>query len=198
MSLVLLDDLGHVVGKSGPFMGQITVTNGTYELPTGNYEDGRLRIIFTAGNAPGTATISALAEGGLMAETTIELAEPTGNQIAIAATPIDLSQANQSALTVTVRDQFGQPAAGETVRLSVSDDAGDQGTIGGGEYIEGATNKDGQMKANFVWAAGGARTVVIRAELLGPGGAVLRETSLTLHLSGLPASGRTFLPVVRR
>ena len=195
---MLLDDLGQIVGKSGPFMGQLTVTGGTYELPTGNYEDGRLSILFTAGNSPGTATISALAEGGLMAETTIELAEPTATDISLSAAPIDLSSANQSALTVTVRDAFGDPAVGETVRLSVSDDAGDQGTIGGGEVLEGATNKDGQMKATFAKAASGEGAVVIRAELLGPGGAVLRETSIVLYLSGLPTGQQLFLPVIRR
>ena len=69
------------------------------------------------------------------------MAEPTGSRIAIAATPIDLSVANQSALTVTVTDIYGDPVAGVTVRISVSDDAGDQGTIAGGEFFEGATNK---------------------------------------------------------
>ena len=198
LALVLLDDMGNVVTKSGPFMGEITVTGGTYTLPTGMYEDGRLRIIFTAGNTPGTATISAIAEGGLTAETTIEMAEPTGSVIALTAAPIDLSSANQSALTVTVRDLYGDPAAGETVRLSVSDDKGDQGTIAGGEVFEGATNKDGQLKATFKKTAGGQGPVVVRAELLGPGGAVLRETSVTLYLSGVQSEHRAFLPMVRR
>ena len=198
LTLNIYDDLGQLIGKSGPFMGEITVSGGTYTLPTGNYEDGRLRILFKAGTNPGTATISALAEGGLMAETTIELAEPAAASIVLGAAPIDLSEANTAQLTVQVRDLYGDPAVGETVRLSVSDDAGDQGTIGGGEVLEGATNKDGQMKATFVKAPGGAGQVVIRAELLGPGGAVLRETSVVLYLSGLPEGNTLYLPVVRR
>lgn len=198
LTLNLYDDLGQSVGYSGPFNGELTVTGGTYSLPTGMYEDGRLRIIFTAGNSPGTATLSALAEGGLTAETTIEMAEPSGSAIELTASPIDLSTASQSSLTVTVRDLYGEPAAGETVRLSVSDDAGDQGAIGGNEVFEGATNKDGQMKATFTKAAGGEGDVVIRAELLGPGGVVLRETNVTLYLSGLPTVNQLFLPVVRR
>ncbi len=84
------------------------------------------------------------------------------------------------------------------MRLSVSDDKGDQGTIGGGEVFEGATNKDGQLKATFKKTAGGKGPVVVRAELLGPGGAVLRETSITLYLSGIQSQSRTFLPLVRR
>jgi hypothetical protein len=195
LTLNLYDNLGQTAGISGPFNGEITVTGGTYELPTGFYEDGRLRILFKAGNTPGIATISALAEGGLTAETTIEMAEPTGSEIELAATPIDLLAANQSALTVTVRDLYGEPAAGETVRLIVSDDAGDQGTIGGDDVLEGATNKNGKLNATFVKAAGGEGTVVIRAELLGPGGEVLSETSITLYLSGVPQA--FYLPVIR-
>ena len=198
LTLNLYDDLGQIVGYSGPFNGELTVTGGTYELPTGMYEDGRLRIIFTAGTTPGTATLSALAEGGHTAETTIVMAEATAANIQLTAAPIDLSNANQSALTVTVRDLYGEPAAGETVRLSVSDDKGDQGKINGGEVFEGATNKDGQLKANFVKTAGGQGAVVVRAELLGPGGEVLREASVTLYLSGIRTENRVFLPMVRR
>ena len=198
LTLNLYDDLGQSVGYSGPFNGEITVAGGTYELPTGMYEDGRLRIIFTAGNSPGIATISALAEGGLTAETTIQLAEPAAADVQLTASPTDLSSANQSALTVTVRDLYGDPSPGETVRLSVSDDAGDQGKINGGEVFEGATNKDGQLKATFVKTAGGQGAVVIRAELLGPGGEVVRETSVTLYLSGIRTENRIFLPMVRR
>jgi hypothetical protein len=198
LTLNLYDDLGQSVGYSGPFNGEITVAGGTYELPTGMYEDGRLRIIFTAGNSPGIATISALAEGGLTAETTIQLAEPAAADVQLTASPTDLSSANQSALTVTVRDLYGDPSPGETMRLSVSDDAGDQGKINGGKVFEGATNKDGQLKATFVKTAGGQGAVVIRAELLGPGGEVVRETSITLYLSGIRTENRIFLPMVRR
>ncbi|MBP6015534.1 MAG: hypothetical protein KA586_02355 [Candidatus Promineofilum sp.] len=198
LALVLIDDLGKVVTKSGTFNGHIETTSGTVEIPTGTYENGRLRVIFTAGTTPGIATISAIAEGGLTAETTIEMAEPTGSVIALTAAPTDLSTANQSTLTVTVRDLYGDPAAGESVRLSVSDDRGDQGTIAGDEVFEGATNKDGQLKATFKKTAGGQGQVVVRAELLGPGGAVLRETSVTLYLSGIRSENRIFVPLVRR
>ncbi|HRQ13209.1 MAG TPA: hypothetical protein PK205_07880 [Promineifilum sp.] len=205
LTLNLYDDLGQSVGYSGPFSGELTVTGGTYTLPVGMYEDGRLRILFTAGSAPGIATLSALAEGGNMAETTIEMAEPTAADIQLTASPTNLSNAGQSALTVTVRDLYGDPSPGETVRLSISDDAGDQGKINGGETFEGATNKNGQMKATFIKTAGGKGTVVIRAELLEPGDPndsdrkVLRETSVTLYLSGAPAGGqRIFLPTVLR
>ena len=198
LTLNLIDDFGQTVGYSGPFNGELTVTGGTYELPTGSYEDGRLRIVFTAGNTPGTATLSALAEGGLTAETTIGLVEPTAAQIELTAAPIDLSAVGQSSLTVTVRDAYGDPVRGETVRLSVSDDAGDQGTIGGDEVFEGATNSDGQVQATFVKAAGGAGAVVVRAELLDPNGDPRRETSIVLYLSGIQSEHRLMLPMVTR
>ena len=46
--------------------------------------------------------------------------------------------------------------------------------------------------------AGGQGAVVIRAELLGPGGEVVRETSVTLYLSGVRTENRIFLAMVRR
>jgi len=99
---------------------------------------------------------------------------------------------------VTVRDAYGDPVQGETVRLSVSGDEGDQGTIGGGEVFEGATNRDGQVQATFVKAAGGAGAVVVRAELLDPDGDPRRETSIVLYLSGIQAEHRLMLPMVTR
>jgi hypothetical protein len=198
LELVLHDDRGGIVGISGPFNGEITVDGGTVTLPTGMYADGRLRVIFEAGNQPGTATIDALAEGGLMASTTIELAEPVAATITLAATPVDVSDVNSSALLVTVLDTMGNPAAGETVRLSVSDDDGDRGTIGGGEVFEGATDKKGQLKATFAKKAGAEGTVIVRAELLGEGGAVVREASVLLYLSEPPPALKLFLPVAIR
>ena len=118
---------------------------------------------------------------------------------ALRASPVNLSNAGQSALTVTVSDLYGNPSAGATVRLSVSDDAGDQGAIGGSDTFEGATNTNGQMKATFVKAAGGTGAVVVRAELLdGPDGEVVDETSITLFLSGAQGQMLNFLPMVRR
>ena len=55
------------------------------------------------------------------------------------------------------------------------------------------------MQATFVKATGGAGSVVIRAELLGPDGETpLRETSIVLYLSGIQAEHRLMLPMVTR
>ncbi|MBX7251487.1 MAG: hypothetical protein K1X50_05835 [Candidatus Promineofilum sp.] len=199
MTLNLYDDLGQPVGFSGMFNGDLSATGGTVTSPTFQYDNGRMPVVFTAGTTPGTATISVIAEGGLMAETTVALARPAAADIALSASPTNLSSAGQSSLTVTVRDLYGNPSAGATVRLSVSDDAGDQGTIGGSDTFEGATNTNGQMKATFVKTNGGTGAVVIRAELLdGPDGEVIDETSITLYLSGAQGQMRNFLPMVRR
>ena len=56
-----------------------------------------------------------------------------------------------------VSEAAAPPATGAMVR--VSDDAGDQGKINGGKVFEGATNKDGQLKATFVKTAGGQGAV---------------------------------------
>ena len=67
------------------------------------------------------------------------------------------------------------------------------------DRFEGATNRDGQVQATFVKATGGAGSVVIRAELLGPDGETpLRETSIVLYLSGIQAEHRLMLPMVTR
>jgi hypothetical protein len=165
--------------------------------PTGLYDNGRLPLVFTAGTTPGTATISALAEGGLMAETTFTLAEPEGTELRLTAAPIDLSNATQSLLTVTVLDAYGDPAAGEMVRLSVGDDDGDRATIAGGEVFEGATNKQGRLTATLLKTAGATGYVVVRAELLDSGGAVRREAAVVIYLSDAPppTGGQVYLPV---
>jgi hypothetical protein len=198
MTLNLIDDLGQNVGISGPFNGEITVTNGTVTLPTGMYEDGRLRIIFKAGTSPGIATISAVAEGGLMAETQIVLANPAAESITIAANPIDMSNVSQSALTATVRDQFGNPVSGAKVRVSVSDDRGERATIGGGEYVEGTTNNQGRYNATLAKKPNAKGPIVVRAELLNQAGNVLREDSIVIYLSDPPGSLRIMLPIIMR
>ncbi|MFO7661267.1 MAG: hypothetical protein R6X18_01610 [Chloroflexota bacterium] len=198
LTLNLIDDLGQVVGYSGPFNGELTVTGGTITMPTGTYDNGRLTVIFTAGTSPGIATISALAEGGLTAETTITLAVPAAEKILLTATPTNLSQAAQSALVATVLDQFGNPVSGAKVRLSVGDDNGDKGTIGGGEVLDGTTNSNGRLNATFVKKPDAQGQVVVRAELLDNSGNAARETALVLYLSDPPGNLQVFLPVAIR
>ena len=194
MTLNLFDDLGQIVGISAPAGYELTALNGTVMSPTGVWENGRLPVQFTAGTTAGPATISALAEGGLQAETTILLAKPEADSLIFSATPTDLSQASSAALLATVLDVQGSPVAGQTVRFSAGDDDGDKGTIGGGEVLEVKTNAQGQALATFNKTEGGAGSVVVRAELLDKNGAVRYEESLLIRLS--PLAGGIYLPVV--
>jgi hypothetical protein len=160
--------------------------------------DGRLPLIFTAGKTPGAAAIDALAEGGLVAHTTIPLAEATASAIALTAVPVDLRDVPEAALTAVVRFADGSAAAGEKVRLSVSDDEGAKGTIAGGEVFEGATDKMGRLTIKFKKTPGAQGTVVVRAELLGDGGGVRQEDSVVLYLSQPPPGLQIYLPAVLR
>ena len=194
LTLRLVDDLGQAAVFNGPFDAQeLSATLGTLDAPTGMFEDGRLKLIFTAGNTPGIATIRARM-ANMTATTTVLIAPAAADSLEILAAPADLANATTSNLTVTLRDSSGQPMAGRTIRLSVSNDDGTKGTFGGDEVFEGATNSAGQMKARFTKTPGAAGTVVVRAELLDDAGAVVRETSLVLRLSAPP--GGAFLPAI--
>jgi hypothetical protein len=201
MTLNLIDDLGQIVGISNPFAGEFTVTPpalGTIHLPTGMYDNGRLPVVFTAGTSTGVAEISVMAEGGLQAGTTVTMAQPVARSLELTATPTYLGGVESATLVATVLDQYGEPVAGRAVRLSVSDDNGDKGTIGGGEAYVGVTNNQGRVTVTFAKTAGATGNVVIRAELLGPGEAVEREEIILLHLDQVKPGLRLYLPVVQR
>ncbi len=90
------------------------------------------------------------------------------------------------AMTFTARDAWGDPVVGQTVRLSVSDDDGSQGTINGGEVFTGTTDVNGQIVATFSKTDDAEGQVVVRAELLVPDGAKMRiahEANVLLTLS---------------
>ena len=196
LTLNLVDDLGQIVGYSGAFNGELGANGGTVSAPTGLYEDGRLPVLFTAGTTAGTATISVIAEGGLTAETTIQLAEPVATFIELTATPNDLRTTDEAKLTVKVLNNNGSPAPGAKVRLSVSDDDGSKGTIGGGEVFIGTTGTQGRLETKFLKANGATGTVMVRAELLAPGGAVKQEVSVMLYFSEAAPDLRVYLPLV--
>ncbi len=201
LTLNLIDDLGQIVGISKPFAGEFTVTPpalGTVTLPTSMYDNGRLPVIFTAGTSTGAAEISVMAEGGLEASTTVRMAQPVARSLQLTATPTHLGGVDSSTLVATVLDQYGEPVAGRAVRLSVGDDNGDKGTIGGGETHTGVTNNQGRVTATFSKAAGATGDVVVRAELLGPGDVVEREEIVLLRLDQVAAGLQLYLPAVLR
>jgi hypothetical protein len=198
MTVNVIDDLGQIVGISGPAGDlQLSATLGTAVSPTGRLDNGRLPILYTAGNSPGVAEITLLSEGPPL-KTTITLAAPAADTLAFSASPTNLADAPSAALLATVRDVQGNPVAGQTVRFSVSDDDGDKGTIAGGELWEGSTNSQGEVTATFVKADGASGAVVVRAELLSRQGEVLREESLTLRLSQGAGENGLYLPFIGR
>jgi hypothetical protein len=103
--------------------------------------------IFTVPSAPGTALIS-IAVGPLSMTTTLEIATPLPNQIDLISGKSEVSVGSTAPLTVTVSDKWGNPVAGQTVRLDVSGD-GDTGTIDSSTIVTLTTNSSGQILASF-------------------------------------------------
>jgi hypothetical protein len=197
LTLNMIDDLGQIVGYSGPFNGELTAQGGTVSAPTGLYVDGRLPVKFTAGTEAGMATIQAMGEGGLTTSTTILLAQPVATGLELTADRIDLRTVNEATLTARVFLNTGGPAANQTVRLSVSDDEGSKGKIAGGEVFTGKTDVQGRLRAKFVKTPGAQGTVVVRAELQGPDGEVRQEASVVLYLSEAPPGLSAYLPMIK-
>ena len=110
-------------------------------------------------------------EGDATATTVLQIRNPSAATLDLVATPNDLSAGGaSSALVATVLDAWGTPVAGQTVRLSVSDDDGSQGTIAGSEVYTGTTNANGQVLAVFSKGQA-AGTVAVRAEVVVGSGA---------------------------
>ena len=101
---------------------------------------------------------------------------------------------------VTVRDPWDAPVAGVSVRLSASDDDGEKGTIEGAEAVTLTTAADGTVTATFTKTPGAQDSIVVRAELLAPGGDVLMEDAETLVLGEpvVAVETKIFLPMIQR
>jgi hypothetical protein len=205
LTVNLLDDQGQVTGWTGSLGYELSTTLGSVTAPTdGFFMQGRLPIRFTAGTETGEALITFVLEGSATTSTTLQIRNPSATTLDLTATPTDLSTgAGASALVATVRDAWGAPVAGQTVRLSVSDDNGDQGTINGGEVFTGTTDANGQLIATFVKTAGAAGTVAVRAETLVPAAAGLRTTHedvefLKLGEPVVDEEKRLYLPLVQK
>ncbi len=204
LTVNLLDDQGQISGWSGSLGYQLSTTLGTVTSPTdGAFENGRLPLTFTAGDQTGEAQITFLLEGGSTASTTVSIRSPFAAALELVATPADLRDGpTTSALVATVLDAWGDPVAGQTVRLSVSDDDGSEGTIDGGEVITATTDAAGQVTATFTVGDAPADSVAVRAEALlrdGDDWRVTQEDVVLLTLAGAPSGEeRIYLPVIPR
>ncbi len=203
LTINFLDDQGQISGFTGGLGYDLTTTLGTVTGPADSrFVEGRLPVTFTAGTETGTAVITAVVEG-VIATTTLQIRNPSIAQLDLSATPSDLSNGTSAALVATVRDAWGDAVVGRTLRLSVSDDDGDQGTIGGSEIFTGTTDANGQVIAAFAKSANATGTVAVRAEAFvsnGTGFRVTHEDVEILTLAAAPPAGdsRVYLPLVTK
>lgn len=204
LTVNLLDDKGQISGWSGNLGYQLTTSLGAVESPTdGHFENGRLPIVFKAGSKTGNALITFVLEGSATTTTRLLIRKPSATVLTLVATPRNLSKgAKTSTLVATLRDAWGAPVVGQTVRISVSDDNGSQGTVNGSEVFTGTSSASGQVTVTFTKGAKAAGTVAVRAESLVKHGAGLRVTHEdveTLTLTAPPAAEKhIYLPLLIR
>jgi hypothetical protein len=176
--------------------GALAPAAGAYTAET---KDGKVFVTYIAPAQEGDATVTA-AVNGLTASTVVHVRAATAQSIGLTATPGDLTgSATTAALVATVRDQWGAPVAGATVRIGVSDDAGTQGTLGGAETVTKVTNANGRVSATFTKAPGATGAVIVRAEYLAEKEGqlqVLDDADVTLTLS--TPERRVYLPSVQK
>lgn len=126
----------------------ITASIGVISPTHAAIQNGKVDAFFTTPQTPGVALLT-IGVAQLSMTTTLEITAPLPDKLALIAGQSVLSPTDQTTpLTVTVTDKWGDPAAGQTVRLSVSGD-GSLGMVDGGEVITGTTNSAGQIVATF-------------------------------------------------
>jgi hypothetical protein len=169
---------------------------GSYTAET---RDGNVFVTFVAGTQAGNATVTATVNGKT-ASAVVPIRGASVHAIELAASPTDLSGGAATAqLVATVRDNWGAPVPGVSVRIGVSDDSGTQGSLGGQKMVAGVSDANGRVAVTFTKAAGAVGKVVARAEYLAQKDGtvqVIDEASVTLTLSGV--NRRVYLPAVRK
>jgi hypothetical protein len=195
LTIIVTDEQGVNVADGTPLsvstsLGSVTPTSGTTRA-------GRLTVTFTAGTSAGDALVTAQT-GSLSATTTVHIAAALPAQIELVATPSDLSDdANTASVIATVRDPWGEPLAGQMVRIGVNGD-GESGTLDGGvEVITGTTDAQGQMRVTFTKASSAAGVAILRAELLVLENGVPRAVH-EARMEILVSMPKVYLPLVTR
>ena len=198
LDILLLDDLGNVSERSGEVLVELSTTLGSIAAGATAFVDGRLPVIFTAGDQSGVADITAILGGELTVTTTvtIDAAQPTALQLT--AAPADLRTQETSLLTVTARDDWGDPVAGVSVRLSVGDDDGSQGAFDGAESVDLVTAADGTAGSVFTKGAAPLGSVIVRAELLSAGSPKLEATAVLTLSEEVALPNQLYLPMLVR
>jgi hypothetical protein len=166
---------------------------------TAETQDGRVVAVFTAPATAGDATVSATVNGKTVT-TTVYIRAATAETVELTATPADLSAGATSAtLLATLRDAWGDPLPGATVRIGIADDSGTQGALDGVDVFTGTTNALGQVQATFTRSQEATGEVQARAEYVVVAGGreyVPAEDAATIRLTA--PQRRVYLPDVRR
>lgn len=202
LRVLVLDEQGVSVADGTPISFTVSLGSvapaalalpGAIDQVTALTDGGLVDVTFTAGTTPGDALVTALANG-LVATTTIRIQTPLPDAIGLTATPNQLGAGDTNAtLLATVRDKYGDPVSGQTVRIGVTQD-GQMGLIDGSEVMTGTTNALGQLSATFTRVPTATGTVAVRAELLAlesGGSHVALHASTTITLTAAPKQDQT-------
>jgi hypothetical protein len=136
----------------------------------------------------GTKTVSANIGGTPIVQTaavTVTAGLPSGSQSSVSASPASIAAGSgSSTITVTVRDQFGNPVSGSTVSLSatgtgnsLTQPAGPTNGSGGASGTLAST--DPEVKTVSATAGGTAITQTADVTVVPAGGATIGHTLLT-------------------
>lgn len=180
----------------------LSSTLGSITPATALTQKGRVDPVFKAGTSTGRAVITAMV-GNLVVTTTVDIQAPIADTLALTTTHTELpSGVNSATLTALVLDQWGSPVANQTVRMAVSGDGGELGTINGSEVMTGTTDANGQVSATFTRGSQSG-TAVIMADLLtvedGQTHAALHDKQAILVTGqGVALEQKLFLPLVTR
>ncbi len=163
LEVFVVDDQNVAVGDGTTLT--LEASSGVISPTYGTTVGGMLYATFTSGPTAGSAVITATTANSISATTTIEIGDPKPSQIALAtsADRLPAGGSGQATLTAAVTDRWGDPVAGQEVRLGIEGD-GQYGLINGAEVVTGTTDANGQFSAVFTSGASGG-VIGVRAEL---------------------------------
>lgn len=198
LAFFVFDEQG--VGVADGTQVNLSASKGTMSPAVGITQGGTFTAEFTSGNSTGTALITAQVEqparaagAAVQAQTEIEIGAAPANAITLSAAQTTLAPGGKTALTARVTNRYGEPVAGQKVRIGISGD-GQMGTVGSNqEAITGVTNGNGLLTVTFT-AGGQPGLADARAELLVMDGSeerVVHEARQELFILG-----GVFLPVI--
>lgn len=163
-----------VTGGGGTVSGNTPVTGSNGVATVGEWRLGT-----TVGENTLSATVAGqnLSGGPVVFSATGTPGGVSAEQSTVAASPATVSASSASTITVTVRDQFGNPLSGIEVTLAVSGS--------GNTLVQPAspTNADGEATGTVSSTAAGVLTVSATA-----GGVAIEQTATVTVSAGVPAA----------